>query len=74
MQNNAGPIASPCCTPLERSILRLSAKPIWKNTGADSFAVTFGAERCECRRASDCLREHGRPFDRVERVGAVLKD
>ena len=35
MQNNAGPMACPCCTPLEQSILRLSPESIWKNTVAD---------------------------------------
>ena len=35
MQNNAGPMASLCFTPLEQSILRLSPESIWKNTVAD---------------------------------------
>ena len=30
MQNNAGPMASPCCTPLEQSILHLFPDFIWK--------------------------------------------
>ena len=34
MQNNAGPMASPCSTPLEQSMLRLSPDYIYKNTGA----------------------------------------
>ena len=35
MQNNARPMASPCYTPLEKSILRLSPEFIWKNRGED---------------------------------------
>ena len=75
MQNNTGPMASPCCTQLEQSILRLSPESIWKNAVADlSRAVTFGDERRECRQASGRLHEHRRPFDGVEGVGAVRED
>ena len=45
-----------------------------KEHGCRSFAVTFDDERCECRHASGSLREHRRPFDRVDRIGAVRED